>query len=91
MIENKEIETDVQSSIDAVNCCLTRYAWGCGNTWFITKHKQQVMPKDSRLLMKLGCERTALPLCTKDTHPTIGDVIIDTDGNKLLVVECDFF
>jgi hypothetical protein len=43
------------------------------------------------LLMKLGCERTTLPLQTKDTYPTVGDVVGDTDGNKLLVVECDIF
>jgi hypothetical protein len=91
MVETKEIVTDAQLGIGVVNSCLTRYAWGCGNTWFITKNKQQVMPKGSRLLMKLGCERTTLPLHTKDTYPTVGDVVSDTDGGKLLVVECDFF
>lgn len=91
MVEIKEIVTDAQLGIGAVNSSLIRYAWGCGNTWFITKDKQQVMPQGSRLLMKLGCERTTLPLQTKDTYPTVGDVVGDTDGNKLLVVECDFF
>ena len=91
MIETKEVVTDEQLGIDAINSSLIRYAWGCGNTWFITKNKQQVMPKGSRLLMKLGCERTTLPIQTKDTYPTIGDVVVDTDGAKLLVVDCDFF
>lgn len=91
MVETKEIVTDAQLGIGAVNSILIRYAWGCGKTWFITKNKQQVMPKGSRLLMKLGCERTTLQLHTKDTYPTVGDVVGDTDGAKLLVVECDFF
>ena len=41
--------------------------------------------------MKLGCKRTTLPLQTKDTYPTLGDVVVDIDGAKLLVVDCDFF
>lgn len=90
MIETKEIITDSKLGVDAVNGVIIRYAWGCGSTWFITKNKQQIMPKGSRLLMKLGCDRTTLPLQTKDTYPTIGDVVGDTDGNKLLIVECDF-
>ena len=43
------------------------------------------------LLMKLGYKRTTLPLQTKDTYPTLGDVVVDIDGAKLLVVDCDFF
>lgn len=69
---------------------LIRWAWGCDNTWFITKNKQQVMPKGSRLLMKLGCKRTTDPIHTKNTYPTIGDVIKDVDSAKLKVFDYDF-
>jgi hypothetical protein len=90
MIEVQEITTDTQLVISDANSCLLRYAWGCGNTWFITKNRQQVLPRGARLLMKLGCEKTTLSLHTKDTYPTIGDVVEDIDGIRLLVVECDF-
>lgn len=92
MEKNKVLEqdSDVQTDIDINKNIFIRYAWGCNKTWFITKTKQQIMPKGSRLLMKLGCERTMLPIQTKDTYPTTGDVITDVDGNKLLIVECNF-
>lgn len=94
MAETKEIARIVknnQSSICINNNHLIRYAWGCGNTWFITKSKRQVMPKGSRLLMELKCKRVVLPLHTKEVYPSIGDVIKDVNGVKLLVIACDLF
>lgn len=91
MIEVKEVASSERTDIRPINSCITRYGWGCNKTWFITKNKRQVMPKGARLLMKLGCERTTLPFQTKDTYPMVGDVIGDTDGNKLLIVECELF
>lgn len=68
---------------------LIRFAWGYNNTWLITKHKKQVVPKGARLLIQLGCKHTDLTIHTKEVYPTIGDVITDTDGNKLLIETCE--
>lgn len=69
---------------------LIRYAWGCENTWFITKHKKQIMPKGSRLLIVLECRKTELPIHIKENYPNLGDVVSDVDGNNLLIINVKF-
>jgi hypothetical protein len=87
----KEIKIDSQLELNDVDNYITRYGWGWNKTWIITKSKKQIMPKNSRLLMKLGCQKTTLPVSINETYPEIGDVIIDNEGNKLLIIDCDFF
>ena len=70
---------------------LVRYAWGCDNSWFITKNKRCIMPKGSRLLIRLGCEKTNHPIHTKSNYPTVGDVISDVDSNVLRIINCEFY
>lgn len=69
---------------------LIRYAWGCENTWFITKYKKQIMPKGSRLLMILDCRKTTQPIHIKENYPNCGDVVSDVDDNVLLIINAKF-
>lgn len=66
---------------------IIRYAWGNSSlkTWFITKTKHRFLPKGCKLLFVINGEHTNATISIVDTYPTVGDVISDIDGNKLLV------
>ncbi len=75
-----------------INQKIIRYAWGNSNlkTWFITKHKKVVLPKGSKLLFIIIGEKTDDIIRICDTYPKLGDVIIDTDGTKIKVINVNW-
>ena len=86
-----EISTDKEIKVSkSKDKAIIRFAWGCNNTWFITKQKRLMMPKGARLLMKLICKKTNNPIYTPDKYPTIGSVVGDLDGQRLEIIDIMF-
>ena len=77
----------------SVKCSVVRFAWGNEKlkTWFITKTSKAVLPKGSKLLFKMGCERTNKTISITYTLPKQGDVINDVDSNKFRIVSVEWF
>lgn len=66
-----------------------RYAFASSQdrNWFIRKNKTGgIIPKGYKLIFILDCIKTNRLISIKDTYPTIGDVICDTDGDFLEIV-----
>lgn len=70
---------------------LIYWAYGYDGSWYISKSKNRIMPKGSKLLMKLGCRKTTLPILIQSNYPKFGDVVVDMDSNiNLLIVKAEF-
>lgn len=85
--------TEQLHTITDINYSVIRFAWANEElkTWFITQTKKAFLPKGTRLLFKMGCEPTNEPLSVINTYPTTGDVINGIDGNKLKVINVEWY
>jgi len=64
------------------------YAYGNTElkTWFISPQKIAIMPKGSRLLFVITADKVEIqPINTKETYPSVGDVVSDVYGNYLKI------
>lgn len=81
------IETETKTE---TNVSLIRYAWGNETlkTWFITDNANVIMPKSSRLLFILTCEKTNLSV---STVPQINDVVCDNKNMILKITDSKYY
>ena len=88
--EKINVKTDTLESVENSELII-RYAWGNQKlkTWFITKHRFCGF-EGSRLLMKLGCKKTKDDVSVDTTFPSVGDVVTDTDGDVIEIIESNW-
>lgn len=91
VLELTETKTETKTEV-LENQKVTRYGWANGylKTWFVTKNKRQFLPKGSILFFIITGEITGEPISTSDTYPKEGDVISDSDGHRIKVINIEY-
>ena len=81
----EEISTEVDNII-------ILYAYGNQQlkTWFLSRTKQSILPKGSRLLFTLDCILTNKIGSTNSTYPSKSDIVYDIKGVKYEVMEVNW-
>ena len=73
-----------------VNEIEVRYAFASSKdrNWFIRKNRNGgIIPKGYKLIFILDCMKTNKSIDIKDTYPSVGDVVCDSDGDILEIVD----